>query len=93
MLAIARGLMSAPKVILLDELSLGLQPSLVEKVLQIVTEIRRYGVTVLLVEQRVLEALEIADKGYVIQSGRVFMSGSSKDLLESEEIKRAYLCM
>jgi branched-chain amino acid transport system ATP-binding protein len=93
MLAIARGLMSAPKVILLDELSLGLQPSLVEKVLQIVTEIRRYGVTVLLVEQRVLEALEIADKGYVIQSGRVVMSGSSKDLLESEEIKRAYLGM
>lgn len=93
MLAIARGLMSAPKVILLDELSLGLQPSLVEKVLQIVIEIRRYGVTVLLVEQRVLEALEIADKGYVIQSGRVVMSGSSKDLLESEEIKRAYLGM
>lgn len=93
MLAIARGLMSAPKVILLDELSLGLQPSLVEKVLQIVTEIRRYGVTVLLVEQRVLEALEIADKGYVIQSGRVVMSGSSKDLIESEEIKRAYLGM
>lgn len=93
MLAIARGLMSAPKVILLDELSLGLQPSLVEKVLQIVIEIRRHGVTVLLVEQRVLEALEIADKGYVIQSGRVVMSGSSKYLLESEEIKRAYLGM
>uniref|UniRef100_UPI0026ED695A ABC transporter ATP-binding protein n=1 Tax=Acetomicrobium mobile TaxID=97477 RepID=UPI0026ED695A len=79
MLAIARGLMSAPKVILLDEPSLGLQPSLVERVLQTVTEIRRHGVTVLMVEQRVLEALEIADRGYVIQSGRVVLSGSSQE--------------
>jgi len=93
MLAIARGLMSAPKVILLDELSLGLQPSLVEKVLQTVVEIRRHGVTVLMVEQRVLEALEIADRGYVIQSGKVVLSGMSKDLLDSDEIKRAYLGM
>jgi len=85
--------MSAPKVILLDELSLGLQPSLVEKVLQTVVEIRRHGVTVLMVEQRVLEALEIADRGYVIQSGKVVLSGMSKDLLDSDEIKRAYLGM
>jgi len=93
MLAIARGLMSAPKVILLDEPSLGLQPSLVERVLQTVTEIRRHGVTVLMVEQRVLEALEIADRGYVIQSGRVVLSGSSQELLDSEEVRRAYLGM
>jgi branched-chain amino acid transport system ATP-binding protein len=91
MLAIARGLMSAPKLILLDELSLGLQPSLVERVLLAVTEIRRFNVTVLMVEQRVLEALEIADRGYVIQSGRVVMSGPSSQLLNSEEVKRAYL--
>ncbi|WP_198471100.1 ABC transporter ATP-binding protein [Acetomicrobium sp. S15 = DSM 107314] len=91
MLAIARGLMSAPKLILLDELSLGLQPSLVERVLLAVTEIRRFNVTVLMVEQRVLEALEIADRGYVIQSGRVVMSGPSGQLLNSEEVKRAYL--
>ncbi|MBC7076871.1 MAG: ABC transporter ATP-binding protein [Synergistales bacterium] len=91
MLAIARGLMSAPKLILLDELSLGLQPSLVERVLRAVTEIRRFNVTVLMVEQRVLEALEIADRGYVIQSGRVVMSGPSGQLLNSEEVKRAYL--
>lgn len=91
MLAIARGLMSAPKLILLDELSLGLQPSLVERVLLAVTEIRRFNVTVLIVEQRVLEALEIADRGYVIQSGRVVMSGPSGQLLNSEEVKRAYL--
>jgi len=93
MLAIARGLMSAPKIILLDEPSLGLQPSLVERVLQTVTEIRRHGVTVLMVEQRVLEALEIADRGYVIQSGRVVLSGSSQELLDSEEVRRAYLGM
>jgi branched-chain amino acid transport system ATP-binding protein len=93
MLAIARGLMSAPKLILLDELSLGLQPSLVERVLRAVTEIRRFNVTVLMVEQRVLEALEIADRGYVIQSGRVVMSGPSGQLLNSEEVKRAYLGM
>ena len=91
MLAIARGLMSAPKLILLDELSLGLQPSLVERVLRAVTKIRRFNVTVLMVEQRVLEALEIADRGYVIQSGRVVMSGPSGQLLNSEEVKRAYL--
>jgi branched-chain amino acid transport system ATP-binding protein len=93
MLAIARGLMGAPKLILLDELSLGLQPSLVERVLRAVTEIRRFNVTVLMVEQRVLEALEIADRGYVIQSGRVVMSGPSGQLLNSEEVKRAYLGM
>ncbi|HPZ76329.1 MAG TPA: ABC transporter ATP-binding protein, partial [Thermosynergistes sp.] len=93
MLAIARGLMSTPKLILLDELSLGLQPNLVERVLRAVTEIRRFNVTVLMVEQRVLEALEIADRGYVIQSGRVVMSGPSGQLLNSEEVKRAYLGM
>ncbi len=91
MLAIARGLMSTPKLILLDELSLGLQPNLVERVLRAVTEIRRFNVMVLMVEQRVLEALEIADRGYVIQSGRVVMSGPSGQLLNSEEVKRAYL--
>ncbi|MDO5115721.1 MAG: ABC transporter ATP-binding protein [Synergistaceae bacterium] len=93
MCAIARGLMSKPKLILLDELSLGLQPSLVERVLATVAEIRRRGVTVLLVEQMVQEALEIADRGYVLQTGRVVHEGSSQELLDSEEVRRAYMGM
>ena len=91
MCAIARGLMSRPKLILLDELSLGLQPSLVERVLETVTEIRKRGVTVLLVEQMVQEALEIADRGYVLQTGRVVHEGTAHELLNSDEVRKAYL--
>ena len=91
MLAIARGLMSMPKMILVDEMSLGLMPSLVEKVMEAVQDIRRAGVTVLLVEQMVQEALEIADRGYVLQSGQIALSGSAADLLANPEVRRAYL--
>lgn len=93
MCAIARGLMSRPKLIMLDELSLGLQPSLVEKVFETVAEIRKRGVTILLVEQMVQEALEISDRGYVLQTGRVVYSGTSKELLDSEEVRKAYMGM
>ena len=93
MCAIARGLMSRPKLIMLDELSLGLQPSLVERVLEAVAEIRKRGVTVLLVEQMVQEALEIADRGYVLQTGRVVHKGTSQELLYSDEVRRAYMGM
>lgn len=93
MCAIARGLMSSPKLIMLDELSLGLQPSLVEKVLQTVVEIRKSGITVLLVEQLVQESLEIADRGYVIQTGTIVHEGAAKELLESPEIRTAYMGM
>lgn len=93
MCAIARGLMSRPQLLMLDELSLGLMPSLVEKVLEAVAEINRRGVTVLLVEQMVQEALEIAHRGYVIQTGRMVQSGSAKDLLDSEEVRKAYMGM
>ena len=93
MCAIARGLMSRPKLILLDELSLGLQPSLVERVLETVTEIRKRGVTVLLVEQMVQEALEIADRGYVLQTGRVVHEGTAQELLNSDEVRKAYMGM
>ena len=93
MCAIARGLMSRPKLIMLDELSLGLQPSLVERVLEAVAEIRKRGVTVLLVEQMVQEALEIADRGYVLQTGRVVHKGTSQELLDSDEVRRAYMGM
>jgi branched-chain amino acid transport system ATP-binding protein len=92
-LAIARGLMSRPKLLMLDEMSLGLMPTLVEKMMETIVAINRRGVTVLLVEQMVQEALEIAHRGYVLQTGRVVQAGSAKDLLDSEEIRRAYMGM
>jgi branched-chain amino acid transport system ATP-binding protein len=93
MCAIARGLMSDPRLIMLDELSLGLQPSLVERVLETVVEIRKQGITVVLVEQLVQEALEIADRGYVIQTGTIFHEGSARELLASPEVRTAYMGM
>ncbi len=93
MLAIARGLMSRPKLLMLDEMSLGLMPSLAEKMMETIPAINRSGVTVLLVEQMVQEALEIAHRGYVLQSGRIVQTGSAKELLDSEEIRKAYLGM
>jgi branched-chain amino acid transport system ATP-binding protein len=93
MLAIARGLMSRPKLLMLDEMSLGLMPQLVEKMMETIVAINRSGMTVLLVEQMVQEALEIAHRGYVLQSGRIVQSGAAKELLDSEEIRKAYLGM
>ena len=93
MCAIARGLMSKPKLLMLDELSLGLQPSLVEKVFETVKEINRRGVTILLVEQMVQEALEIADRGYVVQTGKIVSTGTAQELLNSPEVRKAYMGM
>ena len=93
MCAIARGLMSAPKLLMLDELSLGLMPSLVEKVLESVKAINKKGVTILLVEQMVQEALEISDRGYVVQVGRIVREGTARELLDSDEVRRAYMGM
>jgi len=93
MCAIARGLMSKPRRLMLDELSLGLMPTLVEKVLAAVVQINQRGTTVLLVEQMVQEALEVADRGYVIQTGRVVQHGPARELLESEEVRKAYMGM
>jgi branched-chain amino acid transport system ATP-binding protein len=91
MLAIGRGLMSRPRLLMLDEPSLGLAPILVGEVFKIIREINGRGVTVLLVEQNVHQALEIAHRGYVLETGRIVRSGSARDLLEDPEIKRAYL--
>ena len=91
MLAIGRGLMSRPRLLMLDEPSLGLAPILVREVFTIIGQINARGVTVLLVEQNVRQALEIAHRGYVLETGRVVRSGSARDLLEDPEIKRAYL--
>ncbi len=93
MLAIGRGLMSRPRLLMLDEPSLGLAPILVREVFNIIRKINAEGVTVLLVEQNVRQALEIATRGYILETGRITRSGSASDLLEDPEIKRAYLGM
>jgi len=90
-LAIARGLMSRPSLLMLDEPSLGIMPRLVAQIFETVHQIRKQGVTVLLVEQNVFEALEISDRGYVLQSGRVVLEGKGQDLLGSDLVRKAYL--
>ncbi len=91
MVAIGRGLMSGPKVLMLDEPSLGLAPKLVDEVLETVDTLKAQGMTILLVEQTVREALEIADRGYALQSGRIVASGPGRDLLEDDRLRSAYL--
>ncbi|MCX5829173.1 MAG: ATP-binding cassette domain-containing protein, partial [Deltaproteobacteria bacterium] len=91
MVAIGRGLMSKPKLLLLDEPSWGIAPILVEKILAVIREIRKDGVTILLVEQDVQEALDICDRAYVIQTGRVALEGTGPELLASESIQKAFL--
>jgi branched-chain amino acid transport system ATP-binding protein len=93
MCAIARGLMANPKLLLIDELSLGLAPRIVEELSVIVKEINAEGVTVILVEQDVLTAFELGNRAYVFETGRITLSGSSQDLMENPEIKRSYLGM
>ena len=91
MLAIARALMSRPKLIMMDEPSLGLAPIIVQGVFDIIREINRQGVTILLVEQNANMALKAADLAYVMETGRITMSGTGQELAENEEIKAAYL--
>ncbi|MEW6531956.1 MAG: ABC transporter ATP-binding protein [Thermodesulfobacteriota bacterium] len=93
MVAIGRGLMSNPKLLMLDEPSLGLAPILVDEVLDTVRKLKERGLTILLVEQNVREALEISDRGYILQTGRIAQHGPAKDLLESDEIRKAFLGM
>lgn len=91
MLAIARGLMSGPRLLLLDEPSLGLSPMLVAEVFRLIQGLRDRGISILLAEQNARSALRIADRGYVIENGRVTLSGSASDLLASPEIAERYL--
>ena len=91
MLAIARGLMADPKLLLLDEPSLGLSPLLVKSVFAIISEISRQGVTILLVEQNVFQSLKIANRGYVLETGRVVLKDNGAALLGNDHIKKAYL--
>jgi branched-chain amino acid transport system ATP-binding protein len=91
MLAIGRGLMIRPKLLMLDEPSFGLMPKLVTELFQTISLLKEEGYTILLVEQNVREALELADRAYILQTGRTIDSGRGKDLLESEIVKKAFL--
>ncbi|MYN13925.1 ATP-binding cassette domain-containing protein [Pusillimonas sp. TS35] len=93
MCAIGRGLMSRPRLLLIDEVSLGLAPVIVSKVYEAIAEIRRLGTSIILVEQNVRLAFQAADRGYVINHGKVALEGPSKDLNDNPEVKRAYLGM
>jgi branched-chain amino acid transport system ATP-binding protein len=93
MLAIARGLMGNPKVMLLDEPSLGLSPLLVKNIFEIIKEINRQGTTILLVEQNVYQSLHITHRAYVLETGRVVLSGTGAELLENAHVKKAFLGM
>ena len=91
MLAIGRALMSQPKIILMDEPSMGLAPILVQQIFDIIQEINKSGTTVLLVEQNANMALSVAHRAYVLETGKIVLSGKAKDLLGNDDIKKAYL--
>ncbi|SDM49142.1 amino acid/amide ABC transporter ATP-binding protein 2, HAAT family [Oryzisolibacter propanilivorax] len=91
MLAMARALMSQPKVLLLDEPSMGLSPIMVDKIFEVVRDVYQLGVTIVLVEQNASRALAIADRGYVMESGLISMSGAGRELLEDPRVRAAYL--
>ena len=91
MVAIARGMMAGPRLLIFDEPSLGLSPLLVEQMFEIVRKVADQGTTVLLVEQNVFHTLQLADRGYVLENGAVVLSGTGKDLLVNPHIRKAYL--
>jgi branched-chain amino acid transport system ATP-binding protein len=91
MLAIGRALMSRPRLILMDEISLGLMPIYVEETFKVIKNLHRQGVTILLVEQNARKALSVADRGYVLETGEVVLSDSSEILAHNPKVKKAYL--
>ncbi len=93
MLAVARALMARPRILLLDEPSLGLAPVIVEQIFEVVRTINEAGTSVLLVEQNVVDALELADRAYVLEEGRIVREGSPKELLADEALRAAYFGM
>ena len=91
MLAMGRALMSTPKLLLLDEPSMGLAPIFIQEIFDIIQDIQRQGTTVLLIEQNANKALAISDRGYVLETGKIVLSGTGKELASSEEVRKAYL--
>jgi branched-chain amino acid transport system ATP-binding protein len=91
MLAMGRALMSKPRIILMDEPSMGLSPIMVNEIFDIIRAVSESGTTVLLVEQNAKKALSIADRAYVLETGKIVLSGDAKELLEDDSIKKAYL--
>lgn len=91
MLAVGRALMGSPSIILMDEPSMGLSPLLVKKIFHIIKEVHKQGITVLLVEQNAKMALAIADRAYVLETGKITLSGTGRELLNNEKVKKAYL--
>ncbi|MXQ47869.1 ATP-binding cassette domain-containing protein [Streptococcus pneumoniae] len=91
MLAMGRALMSQPKLLLLDDPSMGLAPIFIQEIFDIVQDIQKQGTTVLLIEQNATKALSIADRGYVLETGKIVLSGTGQELLESDEVRKAYL--
>jgi branched-chain amino acid transport system ATP-binding protein len=93
MLAIGRGLMSRPKLCMFDEPSYGLAPKAVQEIFKVIKQLPEQGITVLLIEQNVKQALEMADRAYVMENGRIVLEGDSRDLIENDHVKKAYLGM
>ncbi len=91
MLAIGRGLMSRPRLLLLDEPSLGLAPLMVGRIFEVITRLKAEGVTILLVEQNARKALDVADRAYVLETGRIIVSGAARELAANPDVERAYL--
>jgi branched-chain amino acid transport system ATP-binding protein len=91
MLAIGRAMMASPRLLLLDEPSLGLAPIVTSDIFEAIEGLRRQGMTILLVEQNARLALKVADRGYVLETGKVILEGSSEELLDNREVQRAYL--
>ena len=91
MLAVGRALMSSPKILLMDEPSMGLSPLLVKEIFKIIQEVHRQGITVLLVEQNAKMALSIADRAYVLETGDITIWGDAKELLKDDRVRKAYL--
>jgi len=93
MLAIGRGLMSEPKLLILDEPSLGLSPLLVEEMFELIVKLHEDGLTIMLVEQNVVQSLEVADRAYVLENGSVVLEGQAKDMVNDEALRKSYLGM
>ena len=91
MLAMGRSLMSKPRLLLLDEPSMGLAPIFIKEIFSIIQEIKQQGTTVLLIEQNAKMALSIADRGYVLETGKIVLEGTGEELLASDEVRKAYL--